>query len=109
MDPQICLFIPLGLLLLTHVSFMLVVDELDDGHPRVTVVDIVTKARGVNDGELDLELLFLELGLDNLDFSQLVKLLVVPPVIIFRRGELSRKEGINESGLSQPGLAWKID
>lgn len=39
------------LLLLKHVGFMLVVQELDDGLPRVTVVDIIAKAGGVNDSE----------------------------------------------------------
>lgn len=88
MDPQIRLFIPLGLLLLTHVRLMLVVNEFDDGHPRVTVVDVVTEAGGINDSELDFELLLFKLCLDDLDLSQLVKLLVVPPVVVFGRGEL---------------------
>jgi hypothetical protein len=88
MDPQIRLFIPLGLLLLTHVRLMLIVDEFDDGHPRVTVVDVVTEAGGINDSELDFELLLFKLCLDDLDLSQLVKLLVVPPVVVFGRGEL---------------------
>ena len=69
MDPQICLLISLWLLFLTHVGFMLVVNELDNGHPRVTVVDVVAKARCVNDSELDLELLLFKFSLDNLDLS----------------------------------------
>lgn len=40
-------------------------DEVDDGHPRVAVVDVVSKAGRVNHGELDLELLLLELSLDD--------------------------------------------
>lgn len=28
---QVCLFVPLGLLLLAHVRLMLIVNELDDG------------------------------------------------------------------------------
>jgi hypothetical protein len=40
-----------GLLLLQHVGLVLVVKELDDGHPRVAVVDIVAKAWGVDHGE----------------------------------------------------------
>jgi hypothetical protein len=32
---------------------MLVVEKLDDGLPRVAVVDIVTEARGVDDGKAD--------------------------------------------------------
>lgn len=47
------------LLLLKHVRLVLVVKELDDGLPRVAVVDVVSEARGVNDGEADLEELLL--------------------------------------------------
>ena len=43
----------LGLLLLAHVRLVLVVNEVDDGRPRVAVVDVVAEARGVNDGEAD--------------------------------------------------------
>lgn len=42
-----------GLLLLEHVGLMLVVQELDDGLPRITVVDIVAEAGGINDGQTD--------------------------------------------------------
>jgi len=40
-----------GLLLLEHVGLMLVVQELDDGLPRVTVVDIVAEAGSINDSQ----------------------------------------------------------
>jgi hypothetical protein len=40
-----------GLLLLEHVGLVLVIQELDDGLPRVTVVDIVAEAGGINDGQ----------------------------------------------------------
>jgi hypothetical protein len=45
---------------------MLVVNEVDDGRPRVSVVDIVTESGSVNYGELDFKLLLLELSLDYL-------------------------------------------
>ncbi len=32
---------------------MLVVEEFDDGHPRVAIVDIVAETRGINDSETD--------------------------------------------------------
>ena len=41
------------LLLLKHVRFVLVVEEFDDGLPRVAVVDIVAEAGSVDDGEAD--------------------------------------------------------
>lgn len=38
-----------GLLLLQHVRLMLVVEEFDDGLPRVAVVDVVSETGGIND------------------------------------------------------------
>lgn len=39
------------LLLLEHVRLVLVVEEFNDGLPRIAVVDVVTKARRVNDSQ----------------------------------------------------------
>ena len=50
-DTHIDLVRTTGLLLLEHVRFMLVVEELDNGLPRIAVVDIVSEARGINDGQ----------------------------------------------------------
>lgn len=41
------------LLLLQHVGLMLIIQEFNDRHPRVAVVDVVTEARSVNDGQAD--------------------------------------------------------
>jgi hypothetical protein len=43
----------------------------------VTTSDIVTETGGVDYGELDLELLLIKLSLDDLNFRELVELLVV--------------------------------
>ena len=88
MDTKVTLLAALGMLLVNHVRLMLVVNEVDDGRPRVAVVDIVTETGGVDYGELDLELLLLELCLDDLDFRELVELLVVVSPVIFCSGEL---------------------
>lgn len=50
-DTEVDFVVAARLLLLEHVGLVLVVEELDDGHPRVAVVDIVAKARGVDDGQ----------------------------------------------------------
>lgn len=42
-----------GLLLLKHVRFMLVVQELNDWHPRIAVVDIISETGCVNDSKAD--------------------------------------------------------
>ena len=50
-DSEVNLVITAWLLLLKHVRLMLVVEELDDGLPRVAIVHVVSKARGVNNGQ----------------------------------------------------------
>ena len=47
-DTKIDLVLATGLLLLKHVGLVLVVEELNDGHPGVAVVDVVTEAGGVD-------------------------------------------------------------
>lgn len=64
-----------GLLFLNHVTFMLIIQKLDDWHPAIPVVDIITKAWGINDSQLDLEVLFFQLGLGDLNLHGLVDLL----------------------------------
>lgn len=41
------------LLLLKHVGFVLVVQEFDDRHPRISVVHVVSETGCVNDSETD--------------------------------------------------------
>jgi len=41
------------LLLLQHIGLMLVVQELDNGLPRIAIVDIVAEARCINNGQAD--------------------------------------------------------
>ncbi len=92
-DTKITLLAALRLLLLNHVRLMPVINEVDDGRPRVAVVDIVTETGRVDDGELDLELFLLEPSLNNLDFGELVsKLLIVASAVISRKRELGREE-----------------
>ena len=50
MHSEVRLVGPQRLLLLSHIRLMLVIDEVNDGGPRVAVVDIVTEAGSVNDG-----------------------------------------------------------
>ena len=84
MNTKVTLLAALGLLLLDHVRLMLVVNKVDNGRPRVAVIDIVSKTGRVDNGEFDLELLLLKLSLDYLDLSQFIQLLVVASAIVFR-------------------------
>ena len=102
---EVDLLLALRLLLLAHVRLVLVVDEVDDGRPRVAVVDVVAEAGRVDHGQLRLELLLLELGLDDLDLGQLVELLLVPLAVVLGGRELGREERVDERGLAETGLA----
>jgi len=107
-DAKVGFLVSLGLLLLPHVCFMLVVDELDDRQPRIPVVHVVAKSRGVDDSQLDLELTLLELGLDDLDLCQLVELLVVPLAVALWGRELGREEGVDQRRLAETGFTCAL-
>lgn len=53
MNAEVDLVLAAGLLLLQHVGLVLVVEEFDDGHPRVPVVHVVAEPGGVDDGQAD--------------------------------------------------------
>ena len=89
-----------GLLLLQHVRLMLIVQEFDNWHPRIAVVDIISEARCVNDSEADCKScqwqlnrgknlqnctfkeLFLQFSFCDLDFDGLVHLFCVSALVI---------------------------
>ena len=52
-DTHVNLLSSAGLLLLEHVGLMLVVQEFDNRLPRITVVHVVSKSRGINNGKAD--------------------------------------------------------
>lgn len=81
-DTEIDLLCTAWLLLLEHIRLMLIVKELDNWLPGVAVVDIVAKARCVDDGQSDLEELLLKLGLCDLNLDSLVDLLVVTALVV---------------------------
>ena len=105
MDAEVGLFVALGLLLLAHVRLVLVVNEVDDGCPRVAVVDVVAKSRAVDHSELRFELLLFQLGLDDVHFRQLVELLVVTASVVLRGGKLGREECVDQGSLAQTRFA----
>lgn len=69
MNAQVVLLASIRLLLLPHIQLMLVIDEIDDRRPRITVVHVVAEARSVDDGQLDFEGFLLQLGLDDIDLT----------------------------------------
>lgn len=105
MNPEITLLLTHRLLFLPHIDFMLVVNEVNDWHPRVTVVDIVAKSGRVNDSELDLELLLLQLSLDDFNLRELVELFLVATSVVLGRRQLGRKKRVDERCFAQTRLA----
>lgn len=88
------------LLLLKHVGLVLVVEELDDGLPRIAVVDVIAETRSVDDGEADLEELLLELGLCDFNLDRLVNLLLVAASVVCVVFDRGGEEGVDEGRLS---------
>jgi hypothetical protein len=68
-DLKVTLLTVLQLLLLNHICLMLVINKVDNRQPGIMVIDIVSKARSVNN-------------------SKLVKLLVVVSVVVFHSRQL---------------------
>lgn len=80
------------LLFLSHMALMLIIDEIDDGRPRVFIIDIVAKTRSINDCELDFELLLLKFCLDDIYLGIFIfELLDVTPDVVFACSELRRE------------------
>lgn len=105
MNAQVTLFFPLRLLFLSHIELVLVVNEVDDWCPGILVVYVVAEPRSVDHGELHLERLFFKLSLDDLYLGELVELLDVSATVVLRRGQLGRKERVDQSGLAQARFA----
>jgi hypothetical protein len=104
-DAEIDLVLTARLLLLKHVGLVLVVEELDNGHPGIAVVDVVTESRCVDNGQADLEELLLELSLGDLDFDGLVNLLLMTALVVGIVLDGGREKGVDEGRLSKAGLA----
>lgn len=102
---EVALLSPLRLLLLTHVGLMLIVNEVDNRSPRITVIDVVTKPWGIDHSEFDFELFLLKLSLDDFNFRELVKLLVVTAVVALGWRQLSRKQRVDEGSFAKSRLA----
>ncbi len=51
MNTKIDLGFSTGLLFLQHVRLVLVVQKFDDGHPRIAIIHIIAKARGINNSQ----------------------------------------------------------
>ena len=106
MHAHVHFIVPVGLLLLSHVALMLIVNEVDYGSPRVTVVDIVSESGSIDNGQFDLELFLLELGFHYINLRVLfLKLLDMPGGVFTGGCELGGEEGIDEGRLAEAGLA----
>lgn len=126
-DTEIDLVVSARLLLLQHVRLVLVVEELDDWHPGVAVVDVVTEARGVDDSQADcvgsvsrlnaipafrprptLEELLLQFSLRDLDLDGLVDLLLMSPLVVGIVLDGRGEEGVDEGRLAEARFASNL-
>ena len=85
-----------GLLLLTQVRLVLVVNKVDERDPAVAVIHIVAKAGRVDNREVHTELLFLQLGTDHIDLDSLVELRHMALRIVRSGRKLSAKECVDD-------------
>lgn len=49
-----------GLLFLSHIILVLVIKEINNGNPTMTIINIITKPRGVNNSQFNLEHFFFQ-------------------------------------------------
>lgn len=124
MYAQVNLFGTAWLLLLKHIALVLVVQELDNWLPGIAVVDVVSEARGINDGEtyfylvsaacprdsllarsLTLEELLLELCLGDFNLHSLVNLLGVATAVIGVVLDRGREQGVDKRSLAKSRLS----
>ena len=103
---------------------MLVVEEFNDGLPGIAVVDIISKARGINDGQtnytftlvwpeetkrmITFEELLLQLSLGDLNLNGSVNLLLMTALVVGVVFDGCGKQGVDESGLSQSRLSGNL-
>lgn len=99
MDPLVELVASIRLLLLTHVRLVLIINEVDNRVPGLFVVDIVAKARRVNDRQLYFESLFFQFGFDNVNFGRLVNLFCMAARVVLVHSEFRREQGVDEGRL----------
>jgi hypothetical protein len=77
-DAEITLLRALGLLLLTHVDLMLVINEINDGGPRVAVVHVVAKTWRIDYSQFNFERLLLKFCLYDINLEHVDTLNTTP-------------------------------
>ena len=125
MDTEVNLINTARLLLLQHIRLMLIVQELNDWHPRIAVVDIISEAWCINNCQADyqdvserqmlcisnghtLEKLLLKLSLCDLNLDSLVHLLCVSALVVGVVLDCRGEEGVDEGSLSESRFASNL-
>lgn len=104
-DSQINLLRTLWLLLLEHVTLVLIIEELNNWLPAVTVVDVVSKTRRVDNRQADLEELLLQLGLGDFNLNGLVNLLGMASAVVGVVLDGGAEKSVDKGGLAESRLA----
>ena len=91
-----------------QVSIEALLDVLDDWAPGVIVVDKVTKAGGVNDSQTQANTVLLNVGADGLDVDGLGREVERWLLALLRGVERGVEKSVDQSGLSEARLTWKL-
>jgi hypothetical protein len=81
-------------------------DVLDDGPPRIVVVDEVAETRGVDDRQAEADTVLLDVSADGLDVDRARGDLERRALALLRGVEGAVEQGVDESRLSETGFTW---
>lgn len=89
------------LVLAVQISIVTLLNIINNGPPRLIVVDKVTETRGVNNSQSKSDTGFLNIGADRLNGYRLGYYVKARSLSVLRRVQRSVKKSIDESRLSQ--------
>lgn len=88
------------------VSIETLLNIINNGPPRLVVVNKVTKARGVNDGQAQTHASLLDIGANGLNSNRLRDDVKAGLLALLRGVERSVEEGVDKSRFSKAGFTW---
>lgn len=99
---------PVDLVLSIQVSIEALLDVVRDWPPGLVIVDEVTEARGINNGQSQTNAGFLDICADGLDGDSLGEDVETGPLALLGRVEGSVEQSVDKGRLSETRLAWNV-
>lgn len=96
---------PVDLVLGIQVSIEALLDVIRDWPPRLVIVDEVTEARGIDNGQAQANTSLLDICADGLDGDSLGEDVETGPLALLGRVEGSVEQSVNKGRLSETRLA----